>query len=242
MTGPLVDLNGRVRDRAREARRRRVRLVAVLIGTVVLVAGLAWAATASPLFSVRKVNVTGNNRVPTETITQAAAIQAGVPLAQVDVAAASKRLSALPAIGRGDVTIALPDTVNIRVTERQIAFVVAVDGGFALVDPTGVRFDKIAERPAGVPLAEVNAEDRQLLADVATVVGALPERITAKVQRVTAQTRDSIIVVTGENTKIVGGSADSSSLKGQVADTLTTAQPACAVVDVSSPTHPTTRC
>ena len=119
---------------------------------------------------------------------------------------------------------------------------VAVDGGFALVDPTGVRFDKIAERPAGVPLAEVNAEDRQLLADVATVVGALPERITAKVQRVTAQTRDSIIVVTGENTKIVWGSADSSSLKGQVADTLTTAQPACAVVDVSSPTHPTTRC
>ena len=61
-------------------------------------------------------------------------------------------------------------------------------------------------------------------------------------QRVTAQTRDSIIVVTGENTKIVWGSADSSSLKGQVADTLTTAQPACAVVDVSSPTHPTTRC
>jgi len=242
MSGLLVDLNGRVRDRAREARRRRIRLVAALIGAVALVVGLAFVATASPLFSVRKITVTGNSRVATEAITQAAAIQTGVPLAQVDVAAASKRLSALPAIGRGDVTVALPDTVNIRVTERQIAFVVTVEGGFALVDPTGVRFDQVAERPAGVPLAELNAEDGQLLADVATVVGALPDRITAKVQRVTAQTRDSIVVVTGENSKIVWGSADASALKGQVADALTTAQPACAVVDVSAPSHPTTRC
>lgn len=244
MTGPLVDLNGRVRDRVREARQRRRTLLLRGLGVVAVLALLGWVLTGSPLLSVRSVVVTGNQSVPTDTITAAAAIPTGTPLARVDPAAVSRRLSTVPGIARGDVAVVLPDKVTIRVTERAVAVVVAVEGGgFAWIDPTGLAFGQSAERPAGVPLAVVsNPNDQQLMADVATVAGALPARLTEQVAQITAQTRDSIAVETAAGTSILWGDADSSSVKGQLADALAAAPTPCRQIDVSSPTHPTTKC
>ena len=242
MSGPLIDLNGRVRDRAREARQRRVRLLARLIAVLTVVGVLGYVATASPLFSVKKVVVTGNKVVSEDAITKAAAVLPGQPLAQVDAAGISKRVGAVPGVGRADVALVLPDAVTIKVTERTVAFVVAVEGGFAWIDGTGMRFNQTTEAPAGVPRAEADADDKALLADVATVVGALPARMTAKVDHVAAPTRDSIVIVSTDGALISWGSGDASALKGQIADGLLQAQPTCKKVDVSSPSHPTTHC
>lgn len=242
MNVPLIDFNGRVRDRVRELRSRRIRLAAKVLLGLMVVAGLAWVGVASPLFSVKKVVVSGNAIVSTDDVTKAATVPMGVPLAQVDAAAISRRIVTLPAVARGDVALSLPDTVTIKIIERAVAFVVADGGGFAWVDATGATFNSSTERPAGVPLAVADLNDHQLLSDVATVVSALPSRLTDKVVQVTAPTRDSIVIATGERTQIVWGSAESSSLKGQLADTMTKVQPTCRSVDVSSPSHPTTRC
>ncbi len=244
MSGPLVDLNGRVRDRVREARQRRRTWLLRGLGVLAVVALLGWVVTGSPLLSVRTVVVTGNQSVPTDAITGAAAIATGTPLARVDTAAASRRLATVPGIARGDVTVQLPDKVTIRVTERAVAFVVAVEGGgFAWIDPTGLAFGQSPERPAGVPLAVVtNPNDQALMADVATVAGALPARLTEQVAQITAQTRDSIALETTAGTAIQWGSVASASLKGQLADAFAAAQPRCGRIDVSSPTHPTTKC
>lgn len=242
MNGPLIDLNGRVRNRVREERRRRVRLIGRVVGTIGVIAVLGWVATSSPLFCVRHVEVAGNSTVTTDAILQAAAVPEGLPLAQVDAVAVSQRVSAIPGLGRTDVTVGLPDTVRIRVAERTAVFVVAMQGGFAWIDPVGIHFHDSPARPAGIPLAEASLDDQRLLGDVATVVGALPSRLTPKVSRVVAQTRDSIVIHVADGPTIVWGSADESALKSQVADSLSKAQPGCRSIDVTSPTHPTTRC
>ncbi len=241
MSDTLIDLNGRVRDRAREQTQRRARLIGRLLAVLAIVALLGWAATASPIFSARKVVVTGNKVVTTEAVLAGAAVPLNVPLLQVDTAAVGKRVSAIPGIGRGDVSWELPDTITIRVVERSVAFVVAVDGGFAWVDPAGQRFNQSATAPDGIPLAAVNGDDPQLLSDVATVVSAMPSRLKARVKLVSAQTRDSVTIEMTDGLTIVWGSADSSSLKGQVADAFTQAAPKTKVIDVSSPTNPTVR-
>ena len=140
MSGPLIDLNGRVRDRAREQRQRRVSIGARVVAVLAVLALLGWVATGSPLFSVKNVQVTGNQVVPAETIVQAADIPLGIPLAQVDGAGVARRLAEVPGIGRGVVRVSLPDTVTITVTERTIAFAVADQGGYAWIDSTGMRF------------------------------------------------------------------------------------------------------
>lgn len=242
MSGPLVDLNGRVRDRGREQRQRRVtigmRIVAVLGGLAVL----GWVATGSPLFSVKQVVVTGNTVVPTATIVDAAHVPMGVPLAQVDAAGIAARLADVPGVGRGVVGVRLPDTVTIAVTERSIAFVVPTGGGYAWIDSTGLRFGESRAKPSGVPQAEADPDDRALLADVATVLGALAPPLSQQVSTVRAQTRDSIVLKTTRGLTITWGSADQSPLKGQAASALVRATPSCKAIDVSSPTHPTTRC
>lgn len=243
MSGPLIDLNGRVRDRAREARQRRVRLITRVVAALAVLGVLGWVATASPLFAVKRVAVTGNKVVATDAITKAAAVPMGEPLARVDAAAIAGRLGQVPGVARGDVSVALPDTVNIAVTERAIAFVLAASGGFSWVDATGQVFGESKERPAGVPLAQIkHPDDRALLADVATVTGALPARLGARVKQVSGDTRDSITLATNEGGQIVWGSAEDSPLKGQLADTLTQAQPKCRLIDVSSPTMPSVKC
>ncbi len=243
MSGPLIDLNGRVRDRRREQRARRVRLITRVVIGLTVVAVLGWIATVSPLFAVRRVAVSGNKAVTTESITQAAAVPVGQPLAQVDGPAITQRLAALPGLARSEVSVALPDTVNIKVTERTVVFVVAANGGFSWVDAGGQVFSQSKDRPAGVALAQVkDLGDRALLADVGSVVGVLPPRLAARLKLVTADTRDSIVLQTNEGTQVVWGSAEQAGIKAQLADTLTQSQPKCKVVDVSSPTQPTTRC
>lgn len=241
MSDTLIDLNGRVRDRAREQRQRRSRLLRRALAVLALVAIVGWVATASPLFSARRVIVTGNQVVSTETILADAAVPLGVPLLQVDTVAIGKRVAHISGVGRGDVTWQLPDTISIRIVERSVAFVVASGGGFDWVDPAGQRFNQSAEVPVGIPLAEANIEDQRLLSDVATVVSAMPSRLKARVQVVTAPTRDSVTIMTIDGVTIVWGSAESSSLKGQVADAFTQSVPKAKAIDVSSPTNPTTR-
>lgn len=241
MTDSLIDLNGRVRDRAREERQRRVRLLRNVLVVLAVIGVVGWVVTGSPLFAARRVVVTGNHVVATETILQQAAVPMGAPLFQIDTGGLAKRVTAIAGVGRGDVSIALPDTVSIRVTERAVVFVMAVDGGFAWIDPSGERFNESTDRPDNVPLAEADPTQQRLLADIATVAGALPSRLTARVKVISAETRDSIVITTNDGVSIIWGSAESSSLKGQVADSLSRAQPKVKTIDVSSPTHPTTR-
>lgn len=70
MERAVIDFNGRVRDRVRE-RRRRIRLAAKILLGLMVVAGLAWVGVASPLFSVKKVVVSGNAIVSTDDVTKA---------------------------------------------------------------------------------------------------------------------------------------------------------------------------
>lgn len=242
MSTSLIDLNGRVRNRAREQRRRRVALVLKMAAALVVLGGVAWVAVASPLFSVRQVLVSGNKLVPTDAIVSAAAIPVGQPLAQVDAAAISKRVSAIPGLGQASVGVALPSTVKIQVAERVPVFVVAVGNAFTWIDPTGVRFHDSPDRPAGVPLALANADDQRLLADVAAVVNALPARLSGKTEKISAQTQDSITIHLSGGQAVVWGSAEQSSLKGQVVDSLLANQGGCRTIDVTAPAHPTTRC
>lgn len=242
MSGPLIDLNGRVRDRSRERRQRRVTLGTRVVIGVVVIAALGWVLTASPLFSVREVKVVGNTSVPATTILQAAQVPMGVPLAQLDRDAIATRLMTVPGVGKGVVNVSLPGTVTLEVTERTVAFVVAADGGFALVDSSGVRYGQSTSKPSGVPNAQADPNDQQLLADVATVLGALPQSLARTVNLVVAPTRDSIVVKMDNGLAVTWGSADDSPLKGQTAAALAAAKPNCRAIDVSSPTQPTTHC
>ncbi|WP_052462621.1 cell division protein FtsQ/DivIB [Nigerium massiliense] len=233
-----IDLAGQRRQRARDRRSRVLRRVAIALGVVLVLAAVAFGLLNSPVLAVRRVAVEGNKVVAAEAIRQQANVQLGVPLARVDTGAIAGRVVALPGVGQADVHVTLPDTVTIAVTERPLAYVTNQNKAFQWVDPSGQMFNETPQRPAGAVLASVS-DDQRVRASVGAAANALPDPLKKQVKLITASGPDDITLKLTTGGTIVWGSADQSELKAQAAQALLATR--ASVIDVSAPTHPTTR-
>lgn len=139
--GPApLPIDPRIRARRaevrREAGRRRLQR-AVDVGLVLaVVAGFA-GALRSPLLDVDQVVVTGAARTGRDAVLEAAGIEPGEQLMDLDLGAAGARVAALPWVLDVTVSRRLDGTVRLRVEERTPAAVLAVGDGVLLVDGTG---------------------------------------------------------------------------------------------------------
>jgi cell division protein FtsQ len=86
---------------------------------------------------VRDVMVEGRERQDGGSVLTALAVQYGTPILSMDVGAARQRLEALPWIEQAIVERHLPDTIWVRLTERQPLAVWQLDGKLRLIDPKG---------------------------------------------------------------------------------------------------------
>jgi cell division septal protein FtsQ len=139
------------------------RLVAM---AVVLAGGWAvYTASTSTEFQVRKVHVLGASLLSQADVEDAAAV-IGANVFWVDHAAAEARLQSLPLVVRAEVTPVLPDSVEVRIQERQpAAFWVSGDRTY-VVDKDGVVLRPLAEDEgvyAEQPLPTVAEVDGQAL-------------------------------------------------------------------------------
>ncbi len=121
----------------REAGKRRFR---VLIGVTAMVAvGVGgWAANGSSLLDVDRVVVMGAGHTRPDEARFASGLRRGEPLSGVDEGAAARGVETLPWVGQATVSRRWPDTVRIRVVEREpVAVAASAGGGPALVDRSG---------------------------------------------------------------------------------------------------------
>jgi cell division protein FtsQ len=149
------------RQRVRHARRRRravvrvVRLVALGVAGLVVVAGSAagarWLLTA-PRFAVASVEVQGTSRVSADRVRSAAGIDPGTNVWRVDPAAVAARVAAVPEIRRAEVIRRLPNRVVILVEERR-PFTLLHAGRLHWLDEEGHLLDEVSQ--AVVPTAPV---------------------------------------------------------------------------------------
>jgi cell division protein FtsQ len=107
-------------ERAREAAREQV---------------LAWTRDLG--LELRQVYVDGRARTDPEELRAALGLQTGVPLLAVDPRAVKARLETLPWISQASVERLLPDTVFVRLHERQPLALWQQSGRFALIDSRG---------------------------------------------------------------------------------------------------------
>lgn len=240
MADPAIpDLTERLRIRRRRGRGRRMRPVVVSLVALALAASLAYLVRFSPVFDVRDVQVRGATLVGADEVRSAAGVPDGVPLASVDPGAVAQRVARLAPVARASVTRTWPHTITIEVTQRTAVYQRIAGHHYQWVDDQGVIFHDTPT--ASRDLLQVATPDvaNALLADVASVVTALPADLRTQVAGVTAVTRDDIVLTLKDGRRIVWGSADSSALKGQVALALLHVR--ARVYDVSSPQNPTSR-
>ncbi|MGE0877627.1 MAG: cell division protein FtsQ/DivIB [Acidimicrobiia bacterium] len=171
LAAPPPELPQSVHPRLRERRAavaravdlRRFRYFVALAG-VVLLACLGWAVAKSPIFSVRTIEVSGNQRVDTAAILEASSIADRQAMVDVDLGRARSGIGALAWIDDVSVRRSWPNKIIVSVTERRAATAVADSTGVLwLVDPKGralepAREDTIGALPRVIGPAEIALE------------------------------------------------------------------------------------
>lgn len=225
----------------RRSRRRRVAWLVVVACFVVLGAVVA-ATVYSPLLSLTTVTVEGASRVDVAQVRKAVAPQLGRPLAMVDFGQIKKELGAFPLIRSYVTETRPPHTLVIKLSERAPIGLVPTASGFSVIDPAGVELSTGEDRPPGLPVISAGndkPESPGFVAAVAVLL-SLPPGLLARVDTVTAQTRDDVsLTLTDGGPTVVWGSSDDTALKAKVFADVLAGTPGATSIDVSVPTNPT---
>ena len=120
-------------------RRLRLRRVGIAAALLVAATALAWGVTFTPLFGAKVVRVEGTKRLGTRQVMRLAEISPGTNVFHLDISAAEARLKQSPWVAGAAITVQLPSTVVIGVTERTAVALVLSSGDSArLVAADGV--------------------------------------------------------------------------------------------------------
>lgn len=163
-----------------------------------IVAAAVWVLFGSPLLVVRSVSVSGTHLVSRSEVVAASGVQLGTPLIRVNTARAAARIEAIPQVRSAQVTRSWPNRLVIVVRERTPELALpAYGGGYDLADADGVVLQRVARRPADLPLYPTVAPEGALrgnpdLAAAAAVLGELPATLRHSVTSISAPEADQV--------------------------------------------------
>lgn len=239
--GPGAQVRRRPSEAARRARRRGLIRLAVLVLTLVGLAGLGYLLLASSLLGVRSIAVDGTSVLTEDEVRQAAAVRPGQPMLRLDADAVAERVATLAAVVHVRVERSWPSTVVLHVTERvPVAFAPATSG-VRLIDATGRYFATVGTAPPGIPELHAleGSPSEAAAAVIATLGDPAHQAVRAELVSVTADSPNDVRLTLRGERSVRWGSADESGRKAAVLAVLLT-QPG-AVYDVATPDLPTIR-
>jgi cell division protein FtsQ len=226
-----------VRRFTRRQRNRRIGWITAG-GIVVLLGVMLLIAVYSPLLSLQKVTVKGTTRVDSAQVTAALSDQMGKPLALIDFGEITRKLGALPLIQSYTTETVPPNTLVIRVTEREPVAVMASGSNWDLVDPAGIVVQTVAKAPKDLPVIDAGKAGSASFTAAAEVLLNLPSDLLKRVGSITATTQDDVsFTFSKTKQKVIWGNAERDDQKALALSALIKSQHKHTDVDfnVSSP-------
>jgi cell division protein FtsQ len=133
----------RLRRNQRQVQLQRVFVVLrnlMLVATLVVIAVLVWRHVQSSRFAVQTIEVQGAVHTPRAAIDAVSQQYVGLNLFQIDIARVQNDLGGLPWVSRIDIEKKLPDTLRIKIAERNPVALVRDGDRLRYVDDHGVAF------------------------------------------------------------------------------------------------------
>jgi cell division protein FtsQ len=142
------------------------------------------SATGAIGLKVRQILVEGRGRVPAPTVMASLGVHRGMPILGVGVGELRARLEAIPWIESAIVERRLPDTIFVRLVERQPLALWQHNGRFSVIDAKGVVVQDEVGEFASLPIVvgeDAPAHAESLLLLLATEP-ELQKRVTAAIR------------------------------------------------------------
>jgi cell division protein FtsQ len=216
----------------------KVVLATVALATVAVALGLALYFT--PAMSARSIIVAGIGVVTRDEVIEAADIQHGTPLLQINTDRVADRVAAIRRVASARVQRQYPSAVRITIVERVPVVVKDFPDGPHLYDREGVDF-ATAPPPPALPYIDVDnpgPTDPVTKAALAVLTALRPE-VAAQVGRIAAPSVASIALMLADGRTVIWGTNDRTEEKAEKLAALLT-QPG-RTYDVSSPDLPTVK-
>ncbi len=183
--------SGRDRFRARRTaveRRRGLKRLRLVVGltAVTTLAVVVIGFLNSSWFDVDEVIVNGSVKSDPGLIVEAAGIEPGQALLELDLDRSAEAVQLVPWVGTALVTRSWSGTIEISVTERGPSVVLDAGDGFALVDDHGRQLEIVEARPEGyMPVVGIEGSGiaGEPAPQAAIPVIALLEALPAEVER-----------------------------------------------------------
>lgn len=106
--------------------------------TQAALSGSIYGVTASAGFSLQALYLEGRSRTSMEDIEKALDVKRGDPILRVSVGELRERLEKIESVKQAAVERSLPDTLHVRIIEREPVALWQNDGKIALVDDNGI--------------------------------------------------------------------------------------------------------
>ena len=203
-------------------RRRGWRAAFFALAAVGIVAAAVWVLFASPLLVVRSVTVSGTRLVPRSKVLAVSGVVPGTPLIRVNTARAAARIEQITQVRSVQVTRSWPNRLVIVVQERTPVLVLPAygGGGYDLADAHGVVLQRVARRPAGLPLYPTVAPEGALRGDpdlvaAAAVLGELPAQLRHSVKSITAPHPDQVTLRLAGGVTVLWGDTSRAGIKAR---------------------------
>lgn len=192
--------------------RQSYRIIGGAVG-ILLAIGM-WLFYFSSVFALDSLVVEGVRIVSPAEVGAKADLGAGTPLARVNVADVSHRVKGIAAVAAVQVTRRWPNTVVIRVTERDAVAALPEGNRFATVDSSGFAYLVRKKQPKGLPI--VNAAEGEPRTAAIDVAAALPANVRPKIETVSALDSRSVLLETKDGVTVMWGAAEENGLKAKI--------------------------
>jgi cell division protein FtsQ len=219
---------------------RGLKLVLATVALIVVTVALGLILYFTPVMSARSVIVTGTGAVSRDEVLDAAKVQLGTPLLQINTDQVADRVAAIRRVASARVQRQYPSALRITIVERVPVVVKDFPDGPHLYDRDGVDF-ATAPPPPALPYIDVDnpgPTDPPTKAALEVLTALRPE-VAAQVGRIAAPSVASITLTLADGRTVIWGTTDRTEEKAEKLTALLT-RPG-RTYDVSSPDLPTVK-
>ena len=223
---------------------RRRRVVALVVGALLLLGLSGWALTYTSLFQARHIRVTGVAVLTADEVRGLGEVDDTTNVVHVDRDAVVARLEASPWVADASVLVELPDTLELRITERRPIGLIDALGEHGVLASDATVLPMAPGIPDGLPAvrAALGAPDDAQRQAAAAILVAIDPVVSKRVSAVTVGQDGLVTLTLTSGTTVRTGAAGDEAAKAEAlravlrwasADDLELTS-----IDVSAPTAP----
>jgi len=124
------------------------------IGVIVLIVFSAILLTMfSPLFNIKEIKISGNNKISKETITSLSGIEIGQNTYKISKSEVQRKVKENAYIDEVKVKRLLPSTIEIQVEEREATFIIEYGSGYVYLNNQGYMLE-ISNQKLELPMLQ----------------------------------------------------------------------------------------